>query len=559
MKLLTAALILLLSCGRSSAQPVNEPQSATQPPAATAPPAAAAPAALALEVERTAESATLSYFNRSIVTVRARVMGRTPAERVAIGVRTLDNLVAARRTSPVNSREVPGGFLIGVGDAVVIGLTSDDLDETSGETLENAVAQTIGRMQQALNEADEVHQSDMWVRGLLWSVAAIVLGVTVLWLLGRLRRYIGNTLSAFANRTVARTGLADQQAARAFRLLDHLLTQLASIIIFAFQLVVLYLFVAFILRQFPYTRPWGESLRAILFTIFGGILTATEDAIPGLLTVAVIIVITRVVIGLSQPWFEAVEQGMVEVEWMHPETVATTRRLFTLGLWLFAAAMAYPYIPGSDTEAFKGISVFVGLMVTLGSSGLVSQVTSGIMLTYSRALRLGDYVKVGDVEGTIINLGMLSTKVRTLKSEEVTIPNAVIVGQTTTDYSRYADVVRTTTSVTIGYDVPWRQVHALLMEAAARTSGIRNEPSPRVFQSELDQNAVRYTLSFVLDHQEARVITMSALHAQVQDLFNEHGVQIMVPSYEGDPESPKVVAKQDWYMSPAAPERAEKA
>ena len=123
-------------------------------------------------------------------------------------------------------------------------------------------------------------------------------------------------------------------------------------------------------------------------------------------------------------------------------------------------------MPGSDTEAFKGISIFVGLMVTLGSSGFVNQVMSGVMLTYSRALRLGDFVKIGDVEGTIIHIGVLSTKLKTLRSEEVTIPNAVVVSQTATDYSRFAESVRTTTSVTIGYDAPWRQVHAMLLLAA---------------------------------------------------------------------------------------------
>jgi small-conductance mechanosensitive channel len=176
------------------------------------------------------------------------------------------------------------------------------------------------------------------------------------------------------------------------------------------------------------------------------------------------------------------------------------------------------------------------------------------MLTYSRALRLGDFVKIGEVEGTIIHIGVLSTKLKTLRSEEVTIPNAVVVSQTATDYSRFAESVRTTTSVTIGYDSPWRQVHAMLLLAAERTSGIRRDPKPRVIQSALEDAAVRYVLAFCLEHQESKHLTLSELHAHIQDVFNEYGVQIMTPRYEEDPETPKLVPKQQWFAAPARPD-----
>jgi small-conductance mechanosensitive channel len=222
-------------------------------------------------------------------------------------------------------------------------------------------------------------------------------------------------------------------------------------------------------------------------------------------------------------------------------------------VWVFAIIVAYPYMPGSETDAFKGVSVFLGLMLTLGSSGLVNQIVSGFTVTYSRALRLGDYVRIGDVEGTVIHLGVLSTKIKTLQLEEVTIPNAVVAAQMTTDYSRFAEKegVFTSTSVTIGYDTPWRQVHSLLLLAAERTPGLRREPAPRVFQASLEDFYVKYTLWVSLERQESRIITFDTLHANIQDLFNEYGVQIMSPNYLADPASPKVVAKQDWYAAPA--------
>ncbi len=188
--------------------------------------------------------------------------------------------------------------------------------------------------------------------------------------------------------------------------------------------------------------------------------------------------LTRFLVRLVGVWFNAVEGGRVQVRWLYPETAQPTRRLLTTLLWLFAVVVAYPYLPGSQTDAFKGVSVFIGLMVTFGSSGLVNQIMSGFMVTYSRAVRVGDFVRIGDVDGTVIHLGILSTKLRTLKNEEVTIPNAVVVSQTTTDYTRMGETegVFTPTSVTIGYDAPWRQVHALMLLAAERTPGIPQRP-----------------------------------------------------------------------------------
>lgn len=514
---------------------------------------------LAVPVEPSGETATLTYFNRPIVVLRARILGRRPSERAALAVRTLNQLVAAGHTRPVEARSGSGDVLIGVGNQVIVGLTAPDIDELEGQTLQSVSDQTVARLQQALDEAAEAHRPAMLLRAGALAVLGLGVGLVLLRALGRMRRRASDRLSTLAQKAVTRTGLQDQHAVRATDRLDYFQRRLVSVAFVGLQLGVIYALATFVLRQFPYTRPWGESLRESLLTAMGRLALEIVNAIPRLFTICAIIVITRFAIGLLEPWFDAVSRGAVKVPWIYPETAKTTRRLVTIVLWLFAAALAYPYVPGSNTEAFKGISIFVGLMVTLGSSGFVNQVMSGVMLTYSRALRLGDFVKIGEIEGTIIHIGVLSTKLKTLRSEEVTIPNAVVVSQTATDYSRFAESVRTTTAVTIGYDAPWRQVHAMLLLAAERTTGIRRDPKPRVIQSALEDAAVRYVLSFCLEHQEAKHVTLSELHAQIQDVFNEYGVQIMTPRYEEDPETPKLVPKQQWFAAPARPDSAPEA
>ena len=522
-------------------------------------PPAQAPASgstLAIPVEASGETATLTYFNRPIVVLRARILGRRPSERAALAVRTLDQLVATGRTKPVEAKASGSDVLIGVGNQVIVGLTAPDIDALEGQTLQSVSDQTVARLQQALDEAAEAHRPGMLLRAAALAILALGVGFLVLRTLGRMRRRAMDRLSRLARQAVTRTGLADQHALRATDRLEHFQRRLVGVVFVALQLAVVYALATFILRQFPYTRPWGESLKGSLLAAVGHFVLGIVNALPKLFTILGIIVVTRFAITLLEPWFDAVGRGAIKVPWMYPETAKTTRRLVTTLLWLFAAAVAYPYLPGSDTEAFKGISIFIGLMFTLGSSGFINQVMSGVMLTYSRALRLGDYVKIGEAEGTITHIGVLSTKLRTAKSEEVTIPNAVVVSQTATDYSRVPESVRASTTVTIGYDTPWRQVHAMLLLAAERTAGVRRDPKPIVLQTALEDAAVRYLLSFSLEHYETKLATLSELHAHIQDLYNEYGVQIMTPRYEADPETPKLVPKQQWYAAPARPDSA---
>src|SRR4029079_13515332 len=216
-------------------------------------------------------------------------------------------------------------------------------------------------------------------------------------------------------------------------------------------------------------------------------------------------------------------------------------------------------LPGSDSEAFKGVSVFLGLMISLGSSSVVNQMMSGLTITYSRSLRVGDFVRIGDVEGTVTNVGALSTKMKTVRCEEVTIPNAVVVSDITTNYTRYHDTdgVYFPASISIGYDTPWRQVHALLLLAAERTAGVRKEPSPVVRQTALQDSYVLYPLLAVIDHPSRRTAILNRLHANILDAFNEFDVQIVAPNYEGDPEARKTVPRNQWYAAPATPNREE--
>jgi len=502
--------------------------------------------------ERTSDAFTLTYFNRPIVVFRASVLGRGPFERSVGARRILDDIVDRSGAGPVDAQPIDGGSLIRVNSRAVFGVATADVDDLAGETLDAVTARTVANLQQALAEATEARRPALLLGAAALSGVALAIAFLALWGIARLRRAVTDRLHTVSQRTLAQSGIADSGVLRTSRLLD-LQRGLVTTVAGAFNLIVLYGTATFILREFPYTRPWGESMSGFLLTSAVNLALGMVRAVPGLFTVFLIFLVTRFVVRIVGMWFTAIEQGRARGRWIHPETAQPTRRILSTLLWVFAVVAAYPYLPGSSSDAFKGVSVFLGLMLTIGSSGLVNQIMSGYMLIYSRALRRGDFVRIGDVEGTVTNLGVLSTKVLTLWQEEVTIPNAVVVAQTTTDYSRLGDVegVFTPIAVTIGYDAPWRQVHALLLSAAGRTSGLRREPAPMVLQTALEDFYVKYTLLVCLERQQTRPFTLDALHAHIQDLFNEHGVQIMSPNYVFDPASPKVVPKENWFAAPA--------
>ena len=385
---------------------------------------------------------------------------------------------------------------------------------------------------------------------------ATVLLLLVVWILRRLGTWGVSKLESTTvlARRVPPILVTDLQPhlARAIRSLIRLVMAAAI-------LVLGYLWLVYVFEQFSYTAPWGERLGDFLVALLAEVGTGILGALPGLFIVLVIFLIARWCVRIVNVVFKEIQAGTFTLPGFEPETARTTQTLLVFAIWLFALVFAYPHIPGSETAAFQGLSVLVGLMVTLGSTGLINQVISGLFVIYSRSVRPQDYVRINDVEGEVISIGSLAIKLRTPRQEEITIPHSVLVSAATTNFSRLAgeDGMVITASVTIGYNVPWRQVHALLFLGASRTQGARKQPPPQVLQRELSNNAVEYQLLAHLEQGANRARAISELHAQIQDAFNEYGVQIMVPSFESQPEKPVLVPKSDWYAAPAGtPERS---
>lgn len=490
--------------------------------------------AATITVDPSDTPAALVLRNRQIVTLRARYGGISPQERVQNAKTRFQKAVERKGFPDVTMKRYKPAALFLIGDTPILGITESDLDPLGGESLEQVGSETLAKLNVVLAEIREQRDLKAFLRALGSAVVGTLLLAALLFAVGRLERFLERRLLGEGRAADRTAGGVSLTSVRAVALIVH---RAVRILGWAARLFLAYLWVALTLRLFPYTRPWGERLGMYLVFTFEAIALGILRALPKLFIVAVVVLIARFLNRIIRAFFQTVESGRLKPPWMHPEIVLPTRRILTVIVWIFALVAVYPYLPGSGSEAFKGVSVLLGLMVSLGGTGVISQAMSGLVLMYSRALCPGDYVRICDAEGVVISLGMLATKIRTPMHEEVTIPNSVILAAPTKNFSRLAGVegVILYTTVTIGYAEPWRKVHQQLIVAAERTPGLKKEPRPFVTQTALSDFSVEYRLNAYLERPEERLTTLGALHANIQDALNEAGVVIVSPHYVADP------------------------
>ncbi|MCP8899842.1 mechanosensitive ion channel family protein [Gilvimarinus xylanilyticus] len=502
------------------------------------------------------ETAVVDVWGSHLLTVRGHYRHFTPKIRaqnirdkvLAIDVsKNYDIAYAA-----VTEDDYTGAWIL-VNDERVIGLLEEDAP--ANLTLQQYGETIIERLRVWLERRDAQQKPQVFMFGLLYSAIASVIFGGLIWLVFRGREKVLHWLEHANN---PKTGVSLLQFGSLY-LMPYLMMLLSGLIrLFMLLLIGLlgYLWLAYVMRQFPYTIGYGQRLTDYIVELVAKIGLGILHSIPDLIMVGIIFWLAKVVSDIVRNIFMRIEKGRIRSHLFDAETAKATRRVIVVLVWLFSVVIAYPYIPGSETEAFKGVSVFLGLIVSLGSAGIVSQLLGGLIVVYSRAFQPGEYVRIGEYEGTVTAVGVLSTKVKTIKKEEITIPNAVLLNATSTNYTRLSkpEGVIVSTTVTIGYDTPWPQVHHLLLGAAAATEGVREQPEPQVRQIALSDWYVEYRLLVHIDEPELKVAVLSELHQHIQDAFAEADLQIMSPHFMAQPEQPLVPAP---WSPPAASKKSE--
>lgn len=506
-----------------------------------------------------AATARLTVGTRTVFVFRAALAGYSAQERLDGARKRLEKALAAGGAQHAETRDIAEGTQVLLDGRLLFLVTPGDVNPLAGDSTGEIAVDAAAQLSRALLERRELGSPRYLLTAIGLCVMATIGYAFVLRTLSLLRRRV----RAFAQRSLGRR-LA-RVSFRNVALLDpdhyiRFLHQVAGLLVWAARLFATFLWLSFLLAQIPAFRSWGERLRDYMIATAFELAGKAAGALPGLFVVVVIAALARMAMLTAGSVLSRVENGELQLSWLDRDTALPTRRLVNVGIVLFTLAMAYPYLPGAHTAAFQGVTVLAGLMVSIGGSSLVAQGASGLILMYTRALRVGEYVQIGEAEGIVIELGMFETKLRTGLGAEISLPNALVLGNTTKNFSRTDAIGKAAggadstieTAVTVGYATPWRLVHAMLHEAAGKTEGVVADPAPFIAQAALSDFYIEYRLVAHVRAPSARerLEALSRLHQHIVDVFNLNGVAMTSPHFMQEPLDSHVVPPAAWSGHP---------
>ncbi|MBD0404292.1 mechanosensitive ion channel family protein [Flammeovirga sp. EKP202] len=310
----------------------------------------------------------------------------------------------------------------------------------------------------------------------------------------------------------------------------------------AFIVILVSLYLPIVGRFSPPLRDFSDEVFGYIIDPFVEIIYAIIAYTPSLLKIIVIILVFHFTIRIIKTFAKAIAEGRLKIHGFYPDWVPPTLKIIKFVLYTFMVIMIFPLLPGAESQEFRGISVFVGVLLSIGSTSVITNAISGIVITYMRRFKIGDWIKINDVMGEVVERSLFVTRLKSSKNEIITIPNSKISESNTINYSqpinRYKLIIHTT--VTIGYDVPWRKVHAMLKEAAEMTEGLIAGEIPYVLQTSLDDYYVSYQLNAHTRQPQKIPRIYSKLHQNIQDIFAREKVEIMSPHYRANREDNEI-------------------
>ncbi len=473
-----------------------------------------------------------------------------PAEERAGLIKKRIEDIARDRSIPANSIKIiqgestdelyaKGKFILSIFDA------DAKLEGVGREIIARGVK---NRITKAIYSYRYERKSEVLLNRTFYAIGATLLTILLLFLIQWLAKKINLVLQ---NKIKVKF---DNIETKSFQLIksNQLWLTLSSIIKafnFAIILIIIFMCAEYVLGLYPWTRFVSVSLIAFFLTPVSAVGLALLNFIPNLAFLIVIFFVAKYLLKLVKIFFDGLGKGIITISGFDAEWAVPTYKIVRILFVAFAVIVAYPYIPGSDSDAFKGVSLFIGVLFSLGSTSIVGNLIAGYSMTYRRTFRIGDLVKIDDHMGQVIESKLFATRLRTPKNEEIIVPNSIVLNTHVVNYSTLAKsqglILHTT--VGIGYETPWRQVEGMLKLAAERTEGVLKDPPPFVHQKLLGDFAVNYELNVYCNDPMNLMKHYTSLHQNVLDVFNENNIQIMTPAYEGDPEQPKVVPKDQWF------------
>ena len=427
-------------------------------------------------------------------------------------------------------------LMIAPGDTTGLGLTQEELSETILLSLKESFKENIHN-----------YSIKTITKNILYTGIIIILVAVVVFLLNILFRRIYKYLDSRKSKYFKGWTIRDYtilNSSQQFRLARSILR------IIKIGVIILVIFIALpvIFTLFPATEGITRKIVQLIWEPIYKILLGIVRFVPDLITIIIIYIVFRFLIRGLKFIASEIEKNNLVLPGFYPEWAKPTFSIIRAVMYIFMFIMIFPLLPGSDSNIFQGVTVFVGLLISLGSSNAIANAVAGIVITYMRPFKVGDRIKIEDIIGTVMEKSALVTRIRTIKNEDVTIPNAKILTSYTINYS---DPARETgliihTTITIGYDAPWRKVHELLISAASKTRGVMKDPAPFVLQISLDDFYISYQINAYINNANKVLQIKSDLHQNIQDSFNKGGIEIMSPHYRAERDGNEITIPKNW-------------
>jgi len=465
--------------------------------------------------------------------VQERVYSFSPEDRAKAITEKILKLYKDPRISlrSIRVEEEENTTEIVAGEQVIMVVTERDA-RAAGRPRPELAAEYAEAIRKRVAALQEEYSLRTIVLGAVWTLLATIVLILILKLMTVVFPRLYGKLESWRGTRIRSLRFQQLELLPAGRITDLLIT-LARAARVAAVLVLLYFYLPLVFSFFPWTRGYAAILFDYVMTPVRIVGRAFADFLPNLFFIVVILAVSYYAIKFVKFIFAEVGKGTITLPGFYADWAEPTYKIARFLIIVLTAVVVFPYLPGSRSPAFQGISLFLGLLFSLGSTSAVANVVAGIVLTYTRAFQLGDRVKIGDTVGDVLGKTLLVTRVRTIKNVDISIPNAMVLSSHIVNFSSSAQEhgLILHTGVTIGYDAPWRKVHELLLAAAGATTDILEEPKPFVLQTSLNDFYVSYELNAFTDQPHRMAQIYSELHQNIQDKFNEAGVEIMSAHY----------------------------
>jgi small-conductance mechanosensitive channel len=481
----------------------------------------------------TALTAEVRFDGKTLFEVRERILSFSPEDRARAITERLEALTKDQllRVEEIKANDFDEGAVISHGQQIIMTITDRDA-RIAGRSRLTLAQDYAEKIRNAIKEKQARFSFRSILFGVLFTIISTAVLIAILILFKWIFPKIYGIVRSWKGTKIRSIVIQAFEALSADRIIGMIITCVKGIRVFL-TIVLFYFYIPLVFSFFPWTHGYAGILFGYLAYPFKAVGNSILEYLPNLFYLAVIVVVTHYTVKLIRIVFNEIDKGTLVLPGFYQDWAMPTFKIVRFLVIMFALVMAFPYLPGSESPAFKGVSIFLGVLFSLGSTSAVANVVAGVILNYTRAFSIGDRVRIGDVEGDITYKTLLVTHIRTIKNVDITLPNSTVLSGAILNFSTAAkeSALILNTSVTIGYDAPWRRVHELLISAAKTTNHILENPPPFVLQTALNDFYVSYQINAYTDHPHEMAQTYSDLHQNIQDKFNEGGVEIMSPHY----------------------------